>query len=282
MTVTTTTTSTTTARAPRPVPDLLTRLGRSARSEAHRLTRRRTLLPATLAALAAGAAVTAALLLTLPEHRPGPGLSLAALEAGHGLVLVPLDALGYGAIVIFTAVVVLAAGGYRAGSTRTGLLHQPDRTSLALGQAAARGALLCGLVLLATLAGMLTTLALAPGLDIDTAAWATADGLRESGQRVLVLVGYVAGWVVLGTTLGHLVRTVGTALLVGLVWTGPVENILGDDWELAQRWFPGLLLRSLLVDDPAVGHGRALVTLAAYAVVCAVVLALALRRDLTS
>jgi ABC-2 type transport system permease protein len=83
---------------------------------------------------------------------------------------------------------------------------------------------------------------------------------------------------------GVLARSVPIGVGVGLVWAGSLENIIGDGWSPGEQWFPGLVLRALVAPDAAaISTGRALATLAAYAVVAVGVTTIALRRrDVTS
>ena len=46
-----------------------------------------------------------------------------------------------------------------------------------------------------------------------------------------------------------LVRSTPIALAIGLIWFGPIENVIGEGRAWADRWFPGLLLRSMLQPD---------------------------------
>ena len=95
---------------------------------------------------------------------------------------------------------------------------------------------------------------------------------------------FIAGWAVLATLVGVLARSVPIGVGVGLVWAGPIENVIGEGWAPGEQWFPGMVLRALITPDSAViSTGRALATLAAYSAVAIGVTAIALRRrDVTS
>ena len=71
---------------------------------------------------------------------------------------------------------------------------------------------------------------------------------------------------------------------IGLVWAGPVENIIGDGWTPGQQFFPGMVLRAIINPASAeISTTRAMVTLAAYGAIAATVSAIALRRrDVTA
>ena len=90
---------------------------------------------------------------------------------------------------------------------------------------------------------------------------------------------FIAGWAVLATVVGVLARSVRFAVGVGLVWAGPIENIIGDGWSPGERWFPGLVLRALIAPDAAsISTSRALATVAGYAAIAGGDTAIAVRR----
>jgi hypothetical protein len=125
---------------------------------------------------------------------------------------------------------------------------------------------------------------MAPGQGIDTARWLTMDGvaagLEDYGRAIL----YVAGTAVFGTMVGVLARSVPIGVGAGLVWAGPIENIVGDSWSPGPDVFPGLLLRAVISPgSTGVTTGRALATLSVYAAVAIAIAGFALhRRDVTS
>ena len=91
-------------------------------------------------------------------------------------------------------------------------------------------------------------------------------------------------YALIGTTVAVLVRSTPIALAICLLWFGPIENVIGEGRAWADRWFPGLLLRSMLQpDNPgSISTGTAVATLAAYAAVCVGVIAVVMaRRDAT-
>jgi len=95
---------------------------------------------------------------------------------------------------------------------------------------------------------------------------------------------FLVGTAIVATTVGVLARSVPVGVGVALVWSGPVENILGDGWTWADRVFPGLLLRGVLLPGSTdTSTVQAVFTLAAYAAVALTVTVIALRRrDVTS
>ena len=81
-----------------------------------------------------------------------------------------------------------------------------------------------------------------------------------------------------------LARSIPIGVGVGLVWAGPIENIIGDGWTPGQQFFPGMVLRALINPASAeISTTRALVTLSVYGVIAATISAIALkRRDVTA
>lgn len=79
-------------------------------------------------------------------------------------------------------------------------------------------------------------------------------------------------------------RSVPIGLGIGILWAGPLENILGDRLAIGGEWFPGLLLRYVVAPETAVLTGAALVLrLVLYAVIALLLVGVLLRRrDVTS
>lgn len=249
---------------------------RSFRAEMVKLRRPRLLLVTAVAAtvFAVGAA---AVLFLLADAAPE---ELA--QAGGGTLAFGRSTAIAGALVLamFTGAV---GNEFSRGTFRTMLMQQPGRLRLLAGKMAALLVFAAGALAVAEALTWAASLALAPSQGIDTDAWIGAAALREAAGVYAGTTVWVAGWGIVGMVLGVLVRSVPIALGIGVAWAGPVEGLLTEDWGPASRWFPGPLLATFTVDDPAVSTGRALLTLVAYGVVGLTVAGTVLvRRDVTS
>ena len=103
---------------------------------------------------------------------------------------------------------------------------------------------------------------------------------RPAAGDYVRLLGFVVVYALIGTMVAVLVRSTPIALAIGLVWFGPFENVIGEGRAWADRWFPGLLLRSMLQPDKpgALSTGTGCATLAVYAAVCVGVIAVVMAR----
>jgi len=257
---------------------------RTIRAEWTRLTRPRALLAAVASGAAFAVLVTTVIMLTLEATPNSTGLFTSALQAPGGATMPVTTGMAFGSVVVLAMFVAMSAGGYSRGTWRASLLHQPGRWSLATGQFLARWALLVLVCTVVMVVGWMTATLLAPGQGVDTSLWLTAEAFREAVGVFLRMIGFVAGWGLLGTLLGTLTRSVPVGLGIGLVWAGPLENVIGDDVSFAPSYFPGLLLRGVIAPmSTQVDQARIGITLLAYAVACLVVLGLVLRRrDVTA
>jgi hypothetical protein len=153
---------------------------------------------------------------------------------------------------------------------------------LIAGKLGARLGLAALLMLGALVAGWITAALVAPGQDVDTTGWWGADALTHAAGDYARLLGFVAGYALIGTTLAILIRSTPITLGVGLLWFGPIENVLGDGHSWAMHSFPGLLLRSVLQPGrpDSVPTGTAALTLLGYAALCVATISVVLsRRD---
>jgi ABC-type transport system involved in multi-copper enzyme maturation permease subunit len=229
--------------------------------------------------------VATALAITTAEsflRAPDAGLILEALIGSGGATAAVIFSVAFSSILVLAAFASSTGNEFTRGTLRVALTHQPRRWALMGGKLAARFTVAAILMVLALVVGAATAAIVAPAQDIDTTGWFGADALQQAAGDYIRLLGFVAVYALLGTTIAVLVRSTPIALAIGLVWFGPIENVIGEGRDWADRWFPGLLLRSLLQpDNPgSTSTGTAVATLAAYAAVCIGVIAVLMsRRD---
>ena len=139
---------------------------------------------------------------------------------------------------------------------------------------------------LALVVGAATSAIVAPAQDIDTTGWFGVDALGQAAGDYVRLLGFVVLYALIGTMIAVLVRSTPIALAIGLIWFGPIENVIGEGRAWADRWFPGLLLRSMLQPDTpgSIATGTAVATLAVVRRRCAsaTIAVVMSRRDVTA
>lgn len=252
---------------------------RAARAEWMRLARRRT-LPWMVGLTVVYAVVITAVLIDTAPALPGSGaISIRALAAAGGGILAVVSGVAFASVLLLAVFVGLSAGTISRGTWRAALLHQPRRWSLAAGTFAAQLALIALLAAVLLLVGLASAYIIAPSRGVDTSAWMSASSWRIAGEDYLRMILFAAGWGLLGTMIGVLTRSVPIGLGLGILWAGPVENLLGQQVSFLRHWSPGLVLRDMLIPDAAVvPEPRAALTLVGYGLVVVAVLAVVLRR----
>jgi len=231
-----------------------------------------------------------ATMLSLSNVRPaartgGVGLVTESLHGSGGATAAVVFAVTFSAILVVAAFASSTGNEFARGTLRAALTTQPNRWSLITGKLAARVSVAAILMLSALLVGAVTARTFAPSRNIDTTGWLGTDALGDGIVDYGRLLAFIVVYALIATTIAVLVRSTPIALGIGLLWFGPFENVVGDDRAWAQRWLPGLLLRSVLQPDAptAIGTATALATLGIYAVICAAVIAAVMsRRDITS
>jgi ABC-type transport system involved in multi-copper enzyme maturation permease subunit len=216
---------------------------------------------------------------------PDAGLVLEALIGSGGATAAVIFSVAFSSILVLAAFASSTGNEFTRGTLRAALTHQPRRWALMGGKLAARMTVAAILMALALVVGAATAAVYAPTQDIDTAGWFGADALQQAAGDYVRLLGFVAVYALIGTTVAVLVRSTPIALAICLLWFGPIENVIGEGRDWADRWFPGLLLRSLLQpDNPgSLDTGTAVATLGAYSAVCIAVIATVMaRRDVTN
>ena len=264
-------------------------LRRSIHAELIKLTRRRVVVGTAVAVtvIAVGGTaigIAAAEPATTAVRQPDQAISIATLEQAGGGTALFAQTVGFMSAFLTAVLVATVAAEFTRGTFRTMLLQQPRRGRVLAGKVAALVGVMAAAAAMGEVVSWLTSRLLASSQGIDPAAWTTlagvTAGLEDLGRALL----FLTGTAVFATMVGVLTRSVPIGVGAALVWLGPIENIIGDSWDPAARWFPGLLLRAVISPgSTGVTTGRALVTLAAYAAVAVTITAYALRRrDVTS
>ena len=263
---------------------------RSIRAELVKLTRPRFLAVTLLVTTAVAVGLTAVGVLAAedaPAGRPTGGEGLLTVQglgtAGGGTAVFAQTA-AFGAVFLLAVFIATVAGELTRGTFRSMLLQQPGRGRVLGGKMVAVVGFTAVLALVAEAVAWVTARVLAPGQGVDASRWTSVDALGAAAEDYGRLVVFVAGWAVLATLVGVLARSVPIGVGVGLVWAGPVENVIADGWTPGQQWFPGLVLRAIISPDSAeISTARALMTMAAYAAVATTIITIAVRRrDVTA
>jgi ABC-type transport system involved in multi-copper enzyme maturation permease subunit len=265
-------------------------MNRAIRAELVKLTRRRfvavTLVVTTLFATVVTAVVVLAAQPASAGRRAGPDqlLSVEALSSAGGGTAAFAQAASFGAVALLAVFIATVGGELSRGTFRTMLLQQPDRGRVLAGKLVAVVGFAAVLAVYAEAVAWVTARVLAPGQGIDTSAWTSIDAAGAALEDTGRLLVFIVGWATIATLVGVLTRSVPIGVGVGLVWAGPIENVVGDGWAPGERFFPGLVLRAVMnPDNAAISTSRALFTVSAYVVVAATIATVAVaRRDVTS
>jgi NADH:ubiquinone oxidoreductase subunit 6 (subunit J) len=256
------------------------------RAELVKLRRRRVLI-VTVVTTVIFTVGSAAIVLASAGRSGNPrdrGVTYESLSEAGGGTEVFTTAVSFAGTFLFVVFVGAVAVEFSRGTFRTMLLHQPRRLRLLAGKMA--GLLLFAAVVLAA-AEALTWVAaklLAPSQDVASGDWISAAALGDAFADYGSVLFWVTGYALLGMTLAVLVRSVPVALAIGIAWAGPLEHLLQDAWDPAQRVFPGLLLEAFVAGGTSeVSASRALLTVTAYLLIAAAIAATTFaRRDITA
>jgi hypothetical protein len=263
------------------------------RSELVLLNRARMWATAGLVTIVFTAIATALLISTARPATEGPGLPgsgegmpLEVLAGpGGATAAVSWATFGFGFVLLLAAFTSRIGNEFTRGTFRTALLHNPNRWSLIGGKMAALMAIATTLIVVGFATGAITAALTAPSQGIDTTGWFDAEAVRHTGTDLIRTIGWAFGWALIATTLAVLIRSVPIALGAGVMWFGPIENVIGEGQAFAQRWFPGLLLQQVVTPEAgsAVATSTAAATLAVYGLALAAAIAVFFKRlDVTS
>jgi ABC-2 type transport system permease protein len=261
---------------------------RAFRAELVKLLRRRVLLITAVVGVVFSVGGAAIVLTSAEPERSrdpdGRAVTIQDLADAGGGTEVFTNTISFAGTFLFVVFVGTVAAEFSRGTIRTMLLRQPSRLRLLAGKTFAilafAAAVLAGVEVLTWTAALV----LAPGQDVPTSEWASVAGLGHALADYGAALYWVAGYALLGTMVGVLVRSVPVALAVGIAWAGPFEHLLQEAWDPASRVFPGLLLEAFAAGGTAdVSAGRAFATLAVYLALAATVAGLVFsRRDITT
>jgi hypothetical protein len=261
-------------------------LARSAAGEAVKVLRRRFVAITLAVVVAVAVGGTAISIISAESTGGGTGSFLAVpqlSEAGGGTAVLGQTA-AFTYVFLLAVFIAAVAQEFTRGTFRTMLLHQPARTPLLWGKVSVLVVYTIAASVVAGVVCWVTARLIAPSQGIDTSAWTSLDALGAAATDLGRVALFVAGTAIFATTIGVLARSVPIGVGAALIWSGPIENIVGDSWSGAEHWFPGLLLRSIVAPgSTSTSTARAVTTLAAYAVVALAITSIALRRrDVTS
>jgi ABC-type transport system involved in multi-copper enzyme maturation permease subunit len=213
------------------------------------------------------------------------GLALESLAGSGGATAAVIFSIGFSSILVLAAFASSTGNEFGRGTLRAALTKQPHRWSLMAGKLGARVTVASILMAGALVIGALTAAVYAPAEDISTTGWFDGDAFGAAAGDYARLIGFVAMFALVGTAVAVVVRSTPVSLGICLLWFGPIENVIGENRSWAERWFPGLVLRSLVQPDApdALSLGTTVATLGVYAAVCVAVIGVVMsRRDLTS
>lgn len=239
----------------------------------------------TVAFTVAATALLTATATPIAEGGVGEGIPLELFSGPGGATVAVSWSVAFGFILLLAAFTSRIGNEFSRGTFRTALLHHHGRWSLVGGKMAALMAVTMVLLVIALVSGAATATVVAGIEGIDTTGWFGTEALGDTAVDFVRMLGWASGFALIGTVLAVVVRSTPIALGIGLLWFGPIENIIGEGRQFAQRWFPGQLLRAIVAPDApeVVSTATAAATLAAYAAVCVAVVATVIhRRDVTA
>ena len=196
-------------------------------------------------------------------------LTVARLSQPDGFAFILQRTEEFLGIVALGVVATATALEYTNGTLRNLLVREPRRMRLLAGKTAANLLYIVLAVAAASIVALGVGLIAAPTKGIDTSAWLNA-GLGDTVSTMgnLLLAGL--GWGVLGALLAIVLRAPAAAVMVGIAWSLPVENLLTAAWSSVGHWLPGQQLTAIAASGNSVssygwalGLGAVFVTLAA-------------------
>ena len=213
------------------------------------------------------------------------GITLEAIRGAGGATAAVVSSITFSSVLVLAAFISSTANEFTRGTLRVAFTRAPRRLSLLGGKVMARIGVAVVVMSVALVIGWSTAVLVAPSAGVDRTDWVGGAALSSAIEDFARLLIFVVVYAVIGTMIAVLVRSTPIALAIGLLWFGPIENVIGEGRSWAMRWFPGLLLRSVLRPDApiSVATSTALATLALYVGVAVTVIAVVIsRRDMTT
>lgn len=256
-------------------------------AELSKLTRRRVLVTAPVAAgLFAAVAAVAVFLSAQPagSQARGRGMTLDELARAGGGTRAFATGASFAGLLVFVTFIANITGEFSQGTFRTLLLRQPSRMRLLVGKMVALGLFAAAILLLAEALTLVASMVVAPTQGVSTANWFSLTSLGQAAGDYLTALFAVISWALLGMALAVVVRSTPLALGIAIAWAGPFEHLVQDAWQGASRWFPGLLNEALAVGGTQeASYARAALLVVIYLVVATGgALTVLARRDVTS
>jgi ABC-2 type transport system permease protein len=171
-------------------------------------------------------------------------ISLAQFTGTHGLADALGDASTLLGIIVLGVVAASVAGEFSNGTLRNLLVREPRRVRLLGGKLAALGVAIMAAVVVASAFAIAGTVIAANAKGYHVGAWGGGGGVGATLVAVVELVVATLGWGVFGAVLAVAFRSPVIAIVVGVVYALPLENILGNISGVA-RWLPGKLLSAI-------------------------------------
>jgi ABC-2 type transport system permease protein len=257
------------------------------RAELYRWVRRRTLIIGGVIAVAFS--FVAAFAIFAAADAAGPrstqrGTSLAQLAASGGGTEAFAVGASFASLLAFVSAIALIGNEFANWTFRSLALREPRRMRLIVGKFVGLLVVLAGVLLVAEVLTFATSLLAAQWQNVPTDAWFSAGAIGHAAADFASTFAGLGGWMVFGTFLAVVFRSVPIALAVGVAWAGPFENITVDSWSTGLRVFPGQVLRSVIAGGTTeLGLSQAVLQAAGYtAIAGGITLAVVARRDITS
>lgn len=150
--------------------------------------------------------------------------------------------LGIIALCVFAA---QTAQEYTYGTLRNLLVRQPSRMKILIGKLISMKLFALIMILLAAVVSIATSVILAPGAEVETELWFTADGFHFLFTTFVNVTISVIGFGIVGMVLGLLLRSPISAISFGVLWLLILENLLIAVKSSLQNWLPGAQLTTI-------------------------------------